>query len=66
MTDDSHKNCQLRHESRDIKRARVKSANLILYDLSLYYRIRFMSKRSGSSQSTLDHIYEKKAKLCFN
>ena len=49
MTDE---NCQLRHESRDIKRARVKSVNQILYDLSLNCNIRFMSKRIGSSQST--------------
>ena len=62
----THENCQLRHDSRDIKRARVKSVNLILYDLSLNYRIRFMSKRSGSSQSTLDLIFEKKAKPCIN
>ena len=58
----THENFQLRHESRDIKRTRVKSVNLILYDLSLNNRIRYMSKRSGSSQSTLDHKFEKKAK----
>ena len=63
MTDE---NCQLRHDSRDIKRARVKSVNLILYDLFLNYRIRYMPKRSGSSQSTLDHIFERKAKPCIN
>ena len=53
-------------DSRDIKRARVKSVNLILNDLSLNYRIRFMSKRSGSSHSKLDLIFEKKAKPCIN